>query len=189
MRGILAAEQPAFDELYLRHRLLLRKIIGQVLVSDADVEETVQDVFMEIWTRAANFDARKGKALGWMVCMARRRALDRLRRVRRVLEGNAKLQESAAGGAPPIVSETSEDNGKEHLAARDLRRALDGMIGVLPTEQRAVIDLVFFQELSQRQAAALTGIPLGTIKTRLELAISKLSKRSGHLRGELEQFA
>lgn len=189
MQGIVAAEQTAFNTLYLRHRLLLRKIVGQVLVSDADVEETVQDVFMEVWSRAARFDPCKGKALGWIICMARRRALDRLRRVRRVVEGNAKLQESALHGVLPAGSEAGEDGGKEPLAARDLRRALDGLIGLLPSEQQTVIDLVFFRDLSQRQVAARTGVPLGTIKTRLMLAIAKLTKRSQHLRGELEQFA
>ena len=62
------------------------------------------------------------------------------------------------------------------------------MIESLPREQRAVIDFVFFKELSQRQIAAQTGIPLGTVKTRLELAIRKLSIRSEHLRSELGQF-
>ncbi len=188
MQAILASEQAAFNELYLRHRVLLRKIIGQVLLSDGDVEETVQDVFMEIWNRAANFNPKKGKALGWMICMARRRAVDRLRRVRRAVEFRARLQESVENGAPLVAAESSEAGRESHLTTRDLRRALAGVIESLPCEQRTVIDYVFFKELSQRQIAAQTGIPLGTIKTRLELAIRKLSVRSEHLRGELGQF-
>ncbi len=189
MRGILAAEQTAFNELYSRHVVLLRKVIGQVLLSDADVEETVQDVFVEIWNRAANFDPKKGKALGWIICMARRRALDRLRRCVRGAEFKALLQDSAEKGVSLVAPNTDGASGENHLATRDLRRALDGVIAVLPSEQKAVIDFVFFQELSQRQIAARTGIPLGTIKTRLELAISKLSKKSEHLRGDLERSA
>ena len=185
MRGILASEQTAFNELYARHQLLLRKVIGQILLADADVEETVQDVFMEIWNRAANFDPAKGKALGWIICMARRRAVDRLRRGRRRTEVTNVLQEAAASDAPLMVSELGDAGGETYLATRDLRRALDGIIKLLPSEQQAVVDFVFFQELSQRQIAARTGIPLGTIKTRLELAISKLPKKSDHLREDL----
>ena len=185
MQGILASEQTAFNELYFRHRTLLCKIVGQILPSDADVEETVQDIFAEIWNRAANFDPGKGKALGWIICMARRRAVDRIRRGRRNTEVKAALQQAAADGAALTASGVSEANEGDSLAKRDLRRALHGIIAGLPTEQQTVVRYVFFQELSQRQIAARTGVPLGTIKTRLELAISKLSKKSDHLREDL----
>ena len=189
MRGILDSEQKAFNELYARHHVLLRKVIGQVLLSDADVEEAVQDVLVEVWNRAANFDPNKGKALGWIICMARRRAVDRLRRGRRRAETQTILRESATNGVPLVASESSAVCGEEHLATRDLRRALEDVIEMLPAEQQAVIHFVFFEELSQRQIAARTGIPLGTIKTRLELAIRKLSKKSDHLRGDLCRLA
>ena len=189
MLGILAAEQTAFNELYSRHHLLLRKIIGQVLPADTDVEETVQDVFMEIWNRAANFDSVKGKALGWIICMARRRAVDRLRRVIRHTETRATFRELEEANKALFPSEPGYVSGEAGLATRDLRRALDGMIEFLPSEQQAVIQFIFFQEMSQRQVAARTGIPLGTIKTRLELAIRKLSRWSEHLRNDLDQFA
>ena len=122
VQGIVAAEQTAFNELYARHSVLLRKIIGQVLLNDADVEETVQDVFMEIWNRAANFDSAKGKALGWIICMARRRAVDRLRRTLRVAEFKALLKESAEKGASLVAPEAGGGGGEECLATRDLRR-------------------------------------------------------------------
>lgn len=117
--------------------------------------------------------------------MARRRAVDRIRRGRRNTEVKAALQQAAADGATLTASGLSEVNECDPLAKRDLRRALNGVIEGLPTEQQAVVRYVFFQELTQRQIAARTGIPLGTIKTRLELAISKLSKRSDHLREDL----
>ena len=156
-----------------------------MLPSDADVEETVQDIFAEIWNRAANFDPSKGKALGWIICMARRRAVDRIRRGKRNIEVKAALQQAAADGAMLTASGLSDTNEDDPLAKRDLQRALNGVIKGLPTEQQAVVRYVFFQNLSQRQIAARTGIPLGTIRTRLELAISKLSKKSDHLREDL----
>ncbi len=189
MQGILAADQTAFNELYARHHPLLRRIIGQMLLSGTDVEETVQDVFVEVWNRAANFDPAKGKALGWIICMARRRAVDRQRRGCRRMEIGAMLKESADNGTFLAASESSEADAQEHLASRDLRRALDGTIQTLPSEQQAVVRQVFFQQLSQRQIAARTGLPLGTVKTRLELAMSKLHKRSEHLRADIRRSA
>ncbi len=188
MQGILASEQTAFNELYSRHRSLLCRIVGQMLASDTDVEETVQDIFAEIWNRAANFDSSKGQALGWIICMARRRAVDRVRRGRRNIEVKAALQQAAAEGATLTASGLSEADAGDPLAKRDLRRALNGVIEALPIEQQTVVRYVFFQELSQRQIAARTGVPLGTIKTRLELAISKLSKKSDHLREDLRLY-
>ena len=96
------------------------------------MEETVYDVFVEIWNRAANFDPGKGKALGWIICMARR-AVDRLRRGRRYAEIRTVLQEAAENGAPLAGFELDEASGETRLATRDLRRALDGLIKLLPS--------------------------------------------------------
>lgn len=188
MQGVLAGEQAAFNELYSRHHMLLCRIVGQMLPNDGDVEETVQDIFAEVWNRAANFNPSKGQALGWIICMARRRAVDRIRRGRRNTEAKAALQQAAADGATLTASGLSETDQGDPVDKRDLRRALNGVIKDLPVEQQAVIRYVFFQELSQRQIAVHTGIPLGTIKTRLELAISKLSKKSDHLREDLSLY-
>lgn len=85
---------------------------------------------------------------------------------------------SGQGDVAPITREIlRQADAEEHLASRDLRRALEGAIQTLPSEQQAVVRLTFFQQLSQRQLAARTGLPIGTIKTRLELAMSKLHKR------------
>ena len=64
----------------------------EILPNESDAEEALQDIFMEIWNRAANFDARKGKALGWIICMARRRAIDHYRKIRRRADASEKLR-------------------------------------------------------------------------------------------------
>ena len=69
MRGIAARETRALDQLHARYRTLLCKIIAPILPNQADAEETLQDVFTEIWTRADRFDGRRGKPLGWIICM------------------------------------------------------------------------------------------------------------------------
>ena len=160
----------------------------EILPNEADAEEAIQDVFMEIWTRAANFDARKGKPLGWIICMARRRAIDHYRKIRRRLEASEKLrvesdenQGALANGQLMAAPITDDKPG-----ATDLHRFLMNIIGSLPVEQGQVIHLSYFKEMSQREIASRTGIPLGTIKTRLDLALRKLTQKSMQYREELQ---
>ena len=141
---------------------------------------------MEIWTRAANFDAQKGKPLGWIICMARRRAIDHYRKIRRRAEASEKLRlggEEASGVAAngQIAVAVHEDQA----VTTDLRRFLMNIIGSLPEEQGRVIQMSYFKEMSQREIASRTGIPLGTIKTRLDLALRKLTQKSMQYRQEL----
>ena len=186
MQAIIDRDQTALDQLYSRYRPLISKIVTEILPNGADAEEALQDVFMEIWTRAANFDAQKGKPLGWIICMARRRAIDHYRKIRRRAEASEKLRlggEEASGVAAngQIAVAVHEDQA----ATTDLRRFLMKIIGSLPEEQGRVIQLSYFKEMSQREIASRTGIPLGTIKTRLDLALRKLTQKSMQYRQEL----
>ncbi len=187
MQSIIARDQNALGQLYARYRPLINKIVMEILPNEADAEEAIQDVFMEIWTRAANFDAHKGKPLGWIICMARRRAIDHYRKIRRRAEANEKLRAESdetlgaiANGQLMIAPTTSDQP-----AATDLQRFLSNIIRSLPVEQGQVIHLSYFKEMSQREIASRTGIPLGTIKTRLDLALRKLTQKSMQFREEL----
>ena len=187
MQSIIEHEQGALDRLYARYRPLISKIVMEILPSEADAEEAIQDVFMEIWTRAANFDARKGKPLGWIICMARRRAIDHYRKIRRRSEANERLRlgseehQGAMANGQLMVAPT----GNDQPAATDLIKFLKNIIRSLPAEQGQVIRLSYFEEMSQREIASSTGIPLGTIKTRLDLAMRKLNQKSMQFREEL----
>ena len=186
MQAIIGREQGALDRLYARYRPLINKIVMEILPNEADAEEALQDVFMEIWNRAANYDVQKGKPLGWIICMARRRAIDHYRKIRRRAEANEKLRlsgEDESGVAVNGLAATAVH--EDHAGASDLRRFLTDIIGSLPEEQGRVIHLSYFKEMSQREIAARTGIPLGTIKTRLDLALRKLAQKSVSFRKEL----
>ncbi len=186
MQGIINREQPALDQLYARYRPLISKIVMEILPNEADAEEALQDVFMEIWTRAANFDVRKGKPLGWIICMARRRAIDHYRKIRRRAEASEKLRVESEEGEGMMSNGLTAVATKDDSAVNsDLRAFLAGMIGTLPVEQGRVIHLSYFKEMSQREIASRTGIPLGTIKTRLDLALRKLAQKSMQFREEL----
>ncbi len=186
MQSIIERDQRALNQLYGRYRPLISKIVAEILPNEADAEEALQDVFMEIWTRAANFDARKGKPLGWIICMARRRAIDHYRKIRRRAEASEKLRIEAGDGNGGTADHAMIAGcGVETPVTSDLRRFLMKIIGSLPLEQERVIHLSYFKEMSQREIAARTGIPLGTIKTRLDLALRKLTQKSMQYREEL----
>ena len=187
MQAIIDRDTRALDQLYGRYRPLLAKIVTEILPNEADAEEALQDIFMEIWTRAANFDVQKGKPLGWIICMSRRRAIDHYRKIRRRAEASEKLRaeseetDGAIANGQLMLSPTVHDQP----ASSDLRRFLKGIMSSLPAEQEQVINLSFFKDLSQREIALRTGIPLGTIKTRLDLALRKLTQKSMQYREEL----
>jgi RNA polymerase sigma-70 factor (ECF subfamily) len=186
MQAIIDREQSALNRLYARYRPLICKIVVEILPNEADAEEALQDVFMEIWTRAANYDVKKGKPLGWIICMARRRAIDHYRKIRRRAEASEKLRLEA--GETSLGTEdhaTIAGCTAETPVTTDLRRFLMKIIGSLPLEQERVIHLSYFKDMSQREIAARTGIPLGTIKTRLDLALRKLTQKSMQYRDEL----
>ena len=186
MAAIISRDQAALNQLYGRYRPLISKIVVEILPNEADAEEALQDVFMEIWTRAANFDAKKGKPLGWIICMARRRAIDHYRKIRRRADASEKLRlESGDGNGGTVDHAMIASGGADAPATSDTRRFLMKIIGSLPVEQERVIQLSYFKEMSQREIAARTGIPLGTIKTRLDLALRKLTQKSMQYREEL----
>ena len=190
MQAIIDRDQRSLNQLYGRYRVLINKIVMEILPNEADAEEALQDVFMEIWSRAANFDVRKGKPLGWIICMARRRAIDHYRKIRRRADASEKLRqegESGNGNIPGVESPVpvNSGGGQNAAATSDLRAFLSNVIMTLPEEQGRVIRLSYFEEMSQREIAVKTGIPLGTIKTRLDLALRKLANKFVPLREEL----
>lgn len=183
MSAINNRDQAALNALHARYRPLLKKIVSEILPNESDVEETLQDIFMEIWNRAANFDPTRGKPLGWIIRMARRRAIDHYRKIR-VRSGvteklTAEAEEDAAHTATtPKMSESA-------ASLPDLRHFLTHLVQDLPREQGEVVRLNYFMQMSQREIAHFTGIPLGTIKTRLVLALKKLAQKSAPYREEL----
>jgi RNA polymerase sigma-70 factor (ECF subfamily) len=156
--------------LYDRYFRLLKDVSFAILHNEADTDDLLQDVFLQIWNQAASYTSSKGQPLGWIITLTRRRSIDRLRRRNSYHRAGDRLAEQAEGQSESwthvhedaVRSETSEY----------LRRAL----AILPEAQRNAIHLAYRRQMSQREIAAYTGIPLGTIKTRLELGLRKLAE-------------
>ena len=145
---------------------MLRTVVGRILHNDSDVDDQLQDLFLEVWSQADRYDAEKGKALGWIVTMARRRAIDKLRKKQSYSRAQERLREEP--------EPTPHRGADEEVAASDTADIFNRVIATLPVAQREALNYAFYRGLSQREIAARTGIPLGTIKTRLELALRKV---------------
>jgi len=169
MEMIQTRIREGIDLLHERYAPLLKQISGAVLHNDGDVQDLIQEVFVEIWNCAARYDPAKGRPLGWIVTLTRRRAIDRLRR-----------REAYDRAGDRLAEETSRNSDSwthvhEDLAQHEMTEHVRRALAVLPEAQRHAIQLAYHRHMSQREIATHTGIPLGTVKTRLELGLKKMA--------------
>ena len=170
MKHICRRRHNALAELYGRHSKRLRAAIGDVVHEEADADDVLQEIFIHVWKQAGRYSAKAGKPLGWMVTIARRRAIDRLRRRQAYSRARERYEQR-------VVQESQNPrcDAAEGLVLNDLRKFLRKTIRALPPLQREAVELAFFNGLSHREIAAVTQAPLGTVKTRLELGLQKLT--------------
>lgn len=163
IREAARGEIQALATLYDRHAGLLLAMANKMLGDRSLSEDLVQDVFMEVWRRAAAFDPSRGSVKTWLLVRLRSRALDRLRSAQHRRE--VATDEVAPREAAPVAEdpELSPDRAL-------VRQAIEQ----LPDEQRLVIELSYFQGLSSSEIAERMGSPLGTVKSRTAAALSKL---------------
>jgi RNA polymerase sigma factor, sigma-70 family len=182
MQELLRRNPDALDQLHQRYRAILKSIIMQVLHDDAEADDVLQEVFLQVWDRADSYSPRKGKLVSWLCTLARRRAIDRLRQHSAYRRATDRY-EISCNHADKAIEET---HTVERDACRDdLRELLEQQMKSLPPNQERVIRLAFFENRSQREISVLTNTPLGTVKTRIELGIRKLSHALGGLRGKI----
>jgi RNA polymerase sigma-70 factor (ECF subfamily) len=165
-----ARDQVALALLYDQSSSLIYTIALRVLNDPADAAEVVVDVYHQVWNSADKFDQRRGSAAAWLVTIARSRAMDRRRSRAARLRIEVQLDH-----APQIASDTP-DPERLTATAKD-RRSVERELRELPSGQRRALELAFFDGLTHAEIADLLGEPLGTIKTRIRLAVTKLRKR------------
>jgi RNA polymerase sigma-70 factor (ECF subfamily) len=160
---IVAGDQIALGELYDRHSRLLFGLLVRMLGDHSDAEEVLQDVFLQTWTRADTFDPALGSAVGWLIGIARNRAIDRLR-----TNASRRPSSDVVHAAVSVVTPESAAVLGERQEA--VRRALAGLHG----EQRELIQQAYFRGLTQTELATKLNLPLGTVKTRIRTGLTQL---------------
>ena len=165
----------AFAELYDRHAPVVFSIASALLKNEEDARDVLQDVFGYVWQNAARYDAGRGSVRAWLCWLARVRAVDRLRtRARRLVH---EIPPTAVDDRKHDASETlaaADPSPLDQAAYRELRCRVSGALESLPEEQRQVVDLAYHKGLTQAEIAARLNAPIGTIKTRMRLALLKL---------------
>ncbi len=172
MTRVASADAEALEKLFERHSGVIKSVIFKIIHNEAEAEDVLMEVFFEAWNGASKYSAAKGKALGWLVTMARRRGIDRLRKRQSYSRATDRLQVEVEHDPEAWVSGRDPNGDSERS---DVRAFIKAKLLELPPFQRDAIELAFFKGMSQREIAAHTGIPLGTIKTRIELGLKKLS--------------
>jgi RNA polymerase sigma-70 factor (ECF subfamily) len=165
--AVARGDRLAYARLYRRHAAALLGVLYRILGSRTEAEDVLQDVFLQVWKKAGDFDPRRGHAFHWLATLARHRALDRRSR----LDSRRRLMALRAE-PEPIEPPADDPSGEASLAenARHLARAL----AQIPESQRTVLLLAYFAGFSQSEIARHLGTPLGTVKSNARLGLAKL---------------
>ena len=167
-------DESAFSALYDRLSGPLYSLAMKMLGDPAEAQDTLQDVFLQIWSRAGDYDPEQSSVFSWAVLLTRSRVIDRLRaRGRRSRVVVASTEDTPTGAADASTVESAADTVEKHDEAARVRYVLNN----LPSEQRETIELAFFEDLSHHEIAARLGQPLGTVKARIRRGLLKLRER------------
>src|SRR5947208_1934712 len=152
MLGIQSGDADALSQLYDRYNGIMRALILRIIHNETETDDLLQEVFMEIWNQAKNFSAEKGKALGWMVTLTRRRAIDALRKKQAYARAEERLQ--AEPERQPLA--WVENATEKDIEAGDTRALMAKVINSLPEAQQQVIELAFFQGMREHGQCAMS---------------------------------
>jgi len=173
----VAGKTSDFGAAYDRYAPVVYGLLIRILRDPGDAQEILQETFLTAWTDARKFDPARGSELAWLIAMARSRGIDRLRAKQR-----RGQREEEAGREISIVRSNVDSAGSDPVAFREIRVAVRSALQELPEAQRSALELAYFDGLSQSEIATRLGEPLGTIKTRTNLAMKKLRERLGAFR-------
>jgi RNA polymerase sigma-70 factor (ECF subfamily) len=173
---IAQQDETALAELYDRYARILYAVAFKMLNAAEEAEEAVLDVFHQVWRTAGRYDAKKARVDTWLFMQIRSRALDRLRVRERMARTKTLSLDALEIETPSLAIHPEED-----VVIYERRAIVMAAIQELPAEQRYVLELAYFKGLTHAEIAAQIGIPLGTIKTRIRLGLSKLRGVLGSL--------
>jgi len=167
LHAVARGDEPALAQLYDRYRVILFGLLARILNSREEAEDVLQEVFLQVWRRAADFDENRGRPFTWLVTLARSRAIDRLRSL-------ASRDRTAVAGAQEELEQVSDPASDAFRSEQ--RRLVANALAQLPDDQKRALMLAYFDGLTQSEIAARLGAPLGTVKTRMRSGMMKLKE-------------
>ena len=169
-------DQGAFSALYDRLSGPLYSLAVKMLGDVAEAQDALQDVFLQIWSRAGTYDPEQSSVFSWTVLLTRSRVIDRLRargRRLRIVVGSTEDEDKPTDVADASTTESAADTAEKNDEAARVRSVLNN----LSSEQREAIELAFFGHLTHHEIAARLGQPLGTVKARIRRGLLKLREQ------------
>lgn len=170
LRAIAGGDEQSLSTLYTRYKLILFSLILRIVHSQPEAEDVLQEVFLQVWRKASDFDEARGRPFTWLVTLARSRAIDRLR----ALDSRDRTATEAARDVPDRISDASDDAVKSEQS-----EIVRGALAQLPEEQRRILVLAYFEGLTQSEIAERLTTPLGTVKTRMRSGMIRLRELLG----------
>ena len=172
VQRMVQGDEQALGTLYDRWQGVVRALAQRIVGDATEAEDVVEDVFWQAWRQAERFDHSRGSVATWLLTLARSRALDRLRAIRRT-RADLSLDDEGASLAPGVLASSAASPAE--AADQDERsRLVAAALAALQPAQRQCLELAYFGGLSQTEIAERTNTPLGTVKTRMRLALRKL---------------
>ena len=176
LKAIAARNEAALAQLYDRYRAILFGLLMRILNNREEAEDVLQEVFLQVWRKATDFDENRGRPFTWLVTLARSRGIDRLR----TLAARERVAETSAREVSEETSDAATDAFKS-----EQRGLVTKALSQLPDEQKRPLMLAYFDGLTQSEIAARLGAPLGTVKTRMRTGLISLREL---LAGQGESF-
>ncbi|MFV9426694.1 ECF RNA polymerase sigma factor SigK [Microbacterium sp. S1037] len=171
IQRVATGDRDAFAELYDALSPRAFGLILRVLVDRAQSEEVLQEVFLEVWQSAARFTPKRGQGRSWVLTIAHRRAVDRVR------SAQSSVDRDVRAGFRDI--DVAYDNVAEKVEMKIEGRRVVDALAALPEAQKEALTLAYFGGYSQSEIATLVGAPLGTVKTRMRDGLSRLRMEMG----------
>ena len=176
LKAIAARDEAALAQLYDRYDRILFGLLMRILNNREEAEDVLQETFLQVWRKAADFDEDRGRPFTWLVTVARSRGIDRLR----TLASRERVAEAGAREVSDQISDAATDAFKS-----EQRGLVSDALAKLPDEQKRPIMLAYFDGLTQSEIATRLGAPLGTVKTRMRTGMIRLREL---LAGQGESF-
>ena len=171
IKQVANQDRDAFSQLYDRFSTLVFTLAMRMLRARSDAEDLLQEVFVQVWRQARSYSAERGSPEAWIINIARSRAIDKIRSIRR-------MEKSFVLTDDPARAESS-DNVESSVAESEARMAMNSALANLPETQRRVLELAYFGGLTQTEIATRLAEPLGTVKTRMRSGIQRLREMLG----------
>jgi RNA polymerase sigma-70 factor (ECF subfamily) len=171
IRQVADQDRDAFSQLYDRFSTLVFTLAMRMLKVRSDAEDLLQEVFVQVWRQAQSYNVDRGSPEAWIINIARSRAIDKIRSIRR-------MERSFVLTDDPARAE-SGDNVESSAAESEAKLAVNSALANLPDAQRRVLELAYFDGLTQTEIATRLAEPLGTVKTRMRTGIQRLRDMLG----------